>query len=93
MGERGADRPVDMERIRSLVHEFATCAAAQTDPFWAESQADKCNAYADRVLAAFKRLCQYGDAARDVLAWLFAHTREDVRRSRPRFGSGIGTRQ
>ena len=79
MGERGADRPADAERIRALVHEFATCAVAQTDVFWAESDAEKCNACADRVLAAFKGLCEYRDAGRDAPACLFPHTRADVR--------------
>ena len=67
-----------MTELEKLVEEFALNVAAQTDEIFHGSAA-KGNRHAKRYIAAFDKLCAYGDAGRDALATLFTHPHMDVR--------------
>jgi hypothetical protein len=67
-----------MTKLEKLVEEFARNVAAQTEEI-AHGSAAKGNRHAKRYIAAFDKLCAYGDAGRDALAVLFTHPRMDVR--------------
>jgi hypothetical protein len=67
-----------MTRLEKLVEEFAQNVAAQTEEIF-HGSATKGNRHAKRYIAAFDKLCAYGDAGRDALAALFSHSRMDVR--------------
>jgi len=64
--------------LESLVGDFARHVEAQTEAIW-RGDAKTGNKHADRYLAAFDRLCAYGDAGRDALAALFVHPNMDVK--------------
>ncbi|WNG16674.1 DUF2019 domain-containing protein [Cystobacter fuscus] len=64
--------------LEKLVEDFARNVEAQTAAIW-RGDAKTGNKHADRCLAAFDRLCAHGDAGRDALAALFAHSNMDVR--------------
>lgn len=84
MDERTVDSSADRARIPVLVHEFATRVLAQDDATRI-GHTRKGNEHASACVAAFKALCEYGDAGRDALAWLFAHSSADVRVSAAAF--------
>ncbi len=67
-----------MTKLEKLVEEFARNVAAQTEEI-AHGSAAKGNRHAKRYIAAFDKLCTYGDAGRDALAALLTHPRIDVR--------------
>jgi Domain of unknown function (DUF2019) len=62
----------------SLAEEFARNVAAQTDAIWRGDRKGG-NKYAKRYMAAYKKLRDQGEAGRDALAGLLAHSRMDVR--------------
>ena len=62
----------------SIVEDFAHHLAAQTDAIF-RGDAKTGNKHAKKYTAALKRLRDFGDAGRDVLALLFTHERMDVR--------------
>jgi hypothetical protein len=64
--------------LESLVNEFSTHVAAQTDAIW-QGNARTGNKHAKRYLAAVDKLLSQGDAGRDALSVLLAHPRMDVR--------------
>jgi hypothetical protein len=67
-----------MTKLEKLVEEFARNVAAQTEEI-AHGSAAKGNRHAKRYISAFDKLCAHGDAGRDALTVLFAHSRADVR--------------
>jgi hypothetical protein len=67
-----------MTKLEKLVEKFAQNVAAQTEEIFHGSAA-KGNRHAKRYIAAFDKLCAYGDAGRDALAVLFTHPQMDVR--------------
>jgi hypothetical protein len=62
----------------TLVEEFATHVAAQTDAIW-RGDSTTGNKHAKRYMAAFEKLRKIGNQGRDALAVLFEHERPDVR--------------
>ncbi len=64
--------------LDQLVESFAHHTAAQTEAIW-KGNARTGNKHARQRVAAFKKLCAYGNAGRDALAVLFSHPRMDVR--------------
>jgi hypothetical protein len=69
---------VAVTSLEKLVEEFARHVEAQTEAIW-RGDAKTGNKHADQCLAAFDKLCAYGDAGRDALASLFSHPNMDVR--------------
>lgn len=63
--------------IEKLVESFAHHVSAQTDTLFRAVKTS--NKHADKAVAAFKKLCAYGDTGRDALMILFSHPRPDVR--------------
>lgn len=78
MDRGAAGDPADAERIRALVHEFATCVVARSEEIQ-RGDAETGNRFHHRYIAAWEALRAIGDPGRDALAWLFAHSDADVR--------------
>jgi hypothetical protein len=64
--------------LEQLVESFAHHTTAQTEAIW-RGDAKTGNKHARQLSAAFKKLCEHGNAGRDALAVLLSHPNVDVR--------------